>query len=614
MRILTLKSLMENHDLTDCFAAPDLPGLQLRMYQYHRLLHRHLPELAQHLDELQVNPVGYFPKWLLSLFAATCPQPLLVRIWDVMFAEGAIETVMRVGLAIMRRNEQTLMSLSEIDQVFPILLSRKMWDSYYPNLADELVRDFVSLSANVTREILLDLEVDYKEAQTNGSIAEIAPPPEMQSAALRFLGRLWTSSSPSSKSALSPGFAAPRRSSSFFMRSSKQSYTSTALSDSSASIASTAATEASLRNLEGDVKSQTLSTGLKIVPPKKENDEDKQIEDLLLALSDAQRQNDLLQTQLQKKEEEKREDSRAVTQLIETLKTAELGSVPMALAVVQADSRASRRRTTVSGGGPPAGSPAQPALPEDILALVEKTAARFTPHARHTRNSSLYETKDTLRSSLARTKEQLQAKTSQCEAMNQQLAEQQEQTRLLNETVRETRHRLQESFSKTQQLEKTITELRSQTSRASSTETSPPPLTRSTTLDTTRSSGLRELKLGRSSSIKSVKSTVSRPDRNSSLIAPRENGGQLSSDEMLSELIAAKTSEAQAKNELAELQRKYDTLRRSASALAAGGVPTVTTTPPATTAGAAVGGFWSGWGRRAPSIPGLMVGDGNDGK
>src|ERR1051326_7036814 len=131
---------MEKYDLTDCFAAPDLPGLQLRMYQYHRLLHRHLPELAKHLDDLQVNPVGYFPKWLLSLFAASCPQPLLVRIWDVMFAEGAVETVMRVGLAIMQRNQQSLMALAELDQVLPILLSRKMWDPYYPTKGDELVR------------------------------------------------------------------------------------------------------------------------------------------------------------------------------------------------------------------------------------------------------------------------------------------------------------------------------------------------------------------------------------------------------------------------------------------------------------------------------------------
>jgi hypothetical protein len=619
---------MEKYDLTDCFAAPDLPGLQLRMYQYHRLLHRHLPELARHLDDLQVNPVGYFPKWLLSLFAASCPQPLLVRIWDVMFAEGAVETVMRVGLAIMQRNQQSLMALAELDLVLPILLSRKMWDPYYPTKGDELVRDFVAHSSHVTREVLVDLEADYLEAQKDGSIADIAPPPEVQSAASRFLGRLWTSSSPSSKSAsLSPGIIMPpiRRSSSLFGRGSKQSYSSSvnsmgAPSESSNSLASTALTEASFSRISSCDDSSTnsrlgpLVSGLRIVVPKQESEEDRQIEELLLALSDAQRQNDLLETQLRKKEEERRDDYRVIRQLIEKLQSSPVYSPRPKTPV---DAKQARRRTTVSGNlhGEPSTVQPSASLADELNELVEKTAARFALTPRHSRNSSMFETKESLRSSLARTKDLLDSKTALCDELSQDLKEQQDQTRLANEALREVRHRLQESFSKSQQLERTVNELRAQSSRrpsVRSSESSPPPSNRS---DAESTSGLRELKLSRSTSNRSTK-VASTPPRNSSLVASRENKSQLSQDELLSELIATKTSEAQAKNELAELQRKYDTLRRSANALAVGGLPTSPTpilTP--TTATSVVGSFFS-WGKRAPSVTNVAVvgGELNDGK
>ena len=113
---------MEDYALHSCFQ-PDLSGLHLRIYQFRELLHQHLPVLAAHLAKLQVE-AAYLSQWFLSFFAVTCPLPMLFRIYDVIFAEGASETIMRVALSVMRRNEQRILALSEFEDVMQLLLSR----------------------------------------------------------------------------------------------------------------------------------------------------------------------------------------------------------------------------------------------------------------------------------------------------------------------------------------------------------------------------------------------------------------------------------------------------------------------------------------------------------
>lgn len=146
---IILVRLMEHYDLRSCFL-PDLSGLHLRIYQFRHLLAQHLPSLAAHLESLQVNP-AYVSQWFLSFFAVTCPLPMLLRIYDVIFAEGASETLMRVALSLMRRNQKKLMACSELEEAMQLLLSRGVWDVYNYN-ADDFVNDFVDLTSAVARD------------------------------------------------------------------------------------------------------------------------------------------------------------------------------------------------------------------------------------------------------------------------------------------------------------------------------------------------------------------------------------------------------------------------------------------------------------------------------
>ena len=634
---------MEDYDLRSCFL-PDLDGLHLRIYQFQRLLHHHMPELAAHLDSLGIES-AYLSQWFLSFFAVTCPLPMLFRIYDVLFAEGASETIMRVALALMKRNERKILGLSEFEDVMQLLLGRSLWDPYGRNAksADELVNDFVSFTNDVTKERLQSLEAGFKEEQ-----AKETSHLKVEKSATSFLGRLWGPSATKSValSPLSPGLTA--RPLSFLRRTpSKQSLASTLNSmegsDSSSATHSTALTDLS-RGSSTDafsMKTGRESVALSIRTGHSTQDRDLhyQIEQLLLSVSQLQRQNSELEAALQKQREDRKEDHRVVRTVIDKARDKQ----PTGTLAVPS-SRQSRRRTTITSATPSTPdlteSSSTPLSPE-LAEVVEVLDKQFPASQTRPRASSIFETKETLRDSLTRTKEQLSNETVRAQSLARDLHDRESDLQLMRETLRDTRHRLQESYNTNQRHEKTIQELRSNARKPSlpwglsgsaGNDTPPeslPSLSRSNTSDSSVSthSGLRELRLGRTPSTKSIGPPQHFAKRTSSLatqsVLSTENQTPAQDEALLLELVNAKTAEAVARQELEEMKSKFESMRKAMgvktssttppSANAAGGTlnmvggnkpptpattPTPIITPPSTTA---VGGFWSGWGKRSAS-------------
>ncbi|KAH7135777.1 rab-GTPase-TBC domain-containing protein [Dendryphion nanum] len=608
-----LVRLMEDYDLRSCFL-PDLSGLHLRIYQFQRLLSQHMPQLAAHLETLGVES-AYLSQWFLSFFAVTCPLPMLFRIYDVLFAEGASETIMRVALALMKRNEQKILGLSEFEDVMQLLLGRALWDPYGRNAksADELVNDFVSFTNDVTKESLQNLEAAFREQKKDGASKEV------QKSATSFLGRLWPISNSSTKSvSLSPGLSAPSRPMSFLRRTpSKQSLASTLNSenlgsDSSTATQSTALTDLS-RGSSGDALSlktghESVAFSIRSGHSAKDRDLHYQIEQLLMSVSQLQRQNSELESALQKQREDRREDHRIVRTVVDKIRRKHTTlSAPT--------SRQSRRRTTITAATltpPSADDPPAELVPEEVSQVAETLDSRFPVQQLHHRASSMFETKAVLKDSLARTREQLSSETIRATSLARELNDAQTELSISRDALKETRHRLQESYNQNQRHEKTIQELR-QNARKGSVHTSDTPdpsphLSRSNTADSAVSTtgGLRELRLGRSGSTKSNHHVPPPFTKRSSSLATQqilatENNAPADNDALLLELVNAKTAEAVAKQELEELRNKFDSLRKAM------GAPTPPATMkerepepirPAATAPSGGGGWgWGGWKR-----------------
>ena len=119
----TLVRLMQNYDLRGhfirtCLRASDrpflmtanMPSLQLRLYQFDRLLEDMLPVLHAHFLRRGIKSTMYASQWFMTLFSYRFPLDVVYRILDAVFSEG-IDAIFRFAIALLRRNEDTLLTL-----------------------------------------------------------------------------------------------------------------------------------------------------------------------------------------------------------------------------------------------------------------------------------------------------------------------------------------------------------------------------------------------------------------------------------------------------------------------------------------------------------------------
>jgi chromosome segregation ATPase len=149
---------METYDMRTMFTL-NMEGLQQRLYQFSCLLSQILPKLHAHFHLHGIQPAMYASQWFLSLFAYTYPLPLVFRIYDVVFAEGAPETIMRVAIALLKKNEEKLLSFGEFEDLLDFLTSR-LYESYN-NEPTGLIKDAMELSSVITKGKLDELSDSY---------------------------------------------------------------------------------------------------------------------------------------------------------------------------------------------------------------------------------------------------------------------------------------------------------------------------------------------------------------------------------------------------------------------------------------------------------------------
>ena len=592
---------MEHYDLRSCYL-PDLSGLHLRIYQFQSLLNQHVPEVASHLDELKVEPL-YVSQWFLSFFAVTCPLPMLLRIYDILLSEGATETLMRVALSLIRRNQKKIMSCTEFEDAMQLLLSRSLWDTYAQH-TDEMVADFTSLTSLVTRESLQTLEAAFKDSQSGTKI------PSLKAAASQLLGRFWTGASHGSSKSMNALSIPSLQTGGLHRPPSKQSLSSTLSSLETSSDASTAATEVSSLSQKSEPPDSIFSAERTSAVQSKDKDLHSQIEDLLTALNDLQRDHASISRDLQKEREEREEDSEIARALLAKLKQSSDAARDMLEDKGQHDD-------------------------SEIATLVGKAEERYSP--RNSKRLSILQTKHQLRDSALEWKEKHELEASRCQDLMHRLDESEKEHRYLKEQLREARSRIQESHREKQRLEKSVQDLRRRSPKSESTSESLGSSVSETDGKPPMKVGLREFKLGRVDTSGSTTSGITAASTNttttstfskrtSSLamqpVLSTEDHKPASEDALLLELVNAKTAEAVAKQELEEVKGKLDSLRKmlgkqSAPSTRPGTIDsgisqmsvstgmmtpkTPSESPKAIPSNFGSGGFFSGWGKRSVS-------------
>ncbi|CAG8564573.1 1971_t:CDS:2 [Paraglomus occultum] len=172
--------LMETYDMRSMFTL-NMEGLQLRLYQFSTLLGQILPRLHAHFQLHGVHAAMFASQWFLSLFAYTYPLPLVLRIYDVVFAEGAPETIMRVAIALLKKNETQLLDFGEFEDLLDFLTT-KLYVAY-DEKPTGLIKDAMALSSVITKVKMDELSESYvKELEDQKKRAD-------ELVAVRFGGR-----------------------------------------------------------------------------------------------------------------------------------------------------------------------------------------------------------------------------------------------------------------------------------------------------------------------------------------------------------------------------------------------------------------------------------------
>lgn len=96
-------SLMEYY--LDGLFTKEFKRLKLLFYQYNRLLHICLPNLAQHFKRERVDPSCFAASWFLTLFTNafqyTSYSHTLMKIWDI-FLLQKWRGIMKISLYILK--------------------------------------------------------------------------------------------------------------------------------------------------------------------------------------------------------------------------------------------------------------------------------------------------------------------------------------------------------------------------------------------------------------------------------------------------------------------------------------------------------------------------------
>ncbi|KAI9020948.1 rab-GTPase-TBC domain-containing protein [Phycomyces nitens] len=160
--------LMETYEMRTMFTH-NMEGLQLRLYQFSSLLSELLPKVAAHMDTHSVHAAMYASQWFLTLFAYAFPMDLVTRIYDIVFAEGAAETIMRIAIAMLKRSQENILAEDEFENLLDIVTSRKLCKPYGEDFC-AVIQDAMSLSGAITREKLDVLTKKYNQGDQNRKI------------------------------------------------------------------------------------------------------------------------------------------------------------------------------------------------------------------------------------------------------------------------------------------------------------------------------------------------------------------------------------------------------------------------------------------------------------
>lgn len=140
-----LHKLMYGYNIRSLYL-PDMPGLLLKLYQFDRLLEDNLPKLHTHFKRQGVQSSMFASQWFLTFFAYKFPLEFVLRIFDIVIAEG-FESLLKFAIALVQKNEAKLLTLRFDDLID--FLKDQLFNSYLTTPVSEEDEDEIANSTGL---------------------------------------------------------------------------------------------------------------------------------------------------------------------------------------------------------------------------------------------------------------------------------------------------------------------------------------------------------------------------------------------------------------------------------------------------------------------------------
>ncbi|KAI9340303.1 rab-GTPase-TBC domain-containing protein [Obelidium mucronatum] len=144
---------------------PEMPGLHLLLHQHSELVRAFLPGLHEKLSFLNITASTYASPWFLTLFT------LLLSY----FPHCAVIVLLKISLALLRRNELGLMGAREDDfeTCLELLKGDRVLAAFGEDCANQLMQDVFLLDSVVTEPVLTKLSASYFEQKQIATISSL---------------------------------------------------------------------------------------------------------------------------------------------------------------------------------------------------------------------------------------------------------------------------------------------------------------------------------------------------------------------------------------------------------------------------------------------------------
>ncbi|CEP16871.1 hypothetical protein [Parasitella parasitica] len=146
--------------------------LELCLQQFQATLAQQFPELNAHFARLSVQPHMYASMWYKSLCSCLISsQQHMMRLYDVAFLEGAVETVIRATMVLVGKNQHRLLSMNNLAEILSFLNTSQMHSLAYNQDADGdlFIQDIMTLDIAIPdqRPVLRASSTNNKKKHTS---------------------------------------------------------------------------------------------------------------------------------------------------------------------------------------------------------------------------------------------------------------------------------------------------------------------------------------------------------------------------------------------------------------------------------------------------------------